>query len=96
MKRVFFTLIQFALFFAVFFFGSFVPLFHIEQVVAVTPDGTRIFVWDGLVLMLLLCGLILLIEAMRKRIRVAGPWTALALVLATIAGFAAKLGFLTR
>ena len=96
MKRVFATLFQFLLFFVIFAFGSFVPPFHIERQLAVTPDGTRIFVCDGLVLMLLLFLLILGIEAARKRIRAGGPWTTLALILATAAGFAARLGFLTR
>jgi hypothetical protein len=67
-----------------------------EHVVGTTPDGTRIFIWDGVLLMILLFVVILLIEALRKRIRSAGPWTVLALVLAGIAGYAAKLGFLTR
>ena len=96
MKRVFLTLVQFALFFAVFFVGSFFPPFHLERQLGVTPDGTRIFVCDGLVLMVLLFALILLLQAMRKRLRIDGPWTTVAFILATVAGFAAKLGLLTR
>jgi hypothetical protein len=96
MKQVFFTLIQFALFFAIFFVGSFFPPFHLEHQLGITSDGTRIFVCDGLVLMVLFCAIILAIEAIRNRVRVAGPWTVVALALATIAGFVAKLGFLTR
>ena len=95
-KNVFFVLLQFALFWLVFAAGSFFPPFHMEHVVGTTPDGTRIFIWDGVLLMILLFVIILLIEALRKRIRSAGPWTVLALVLAGIAGYAAKLGFLTR
>jgi hypothetical protein len=96
MKRAFSVLVQFALFFGVFFVGSFVPIFHIEQQLGVSRDGTRVFVWDGLLLMLLLFALILAIQAMRHRFRSSGPWTTLALLLATVAGFMAKLGFLTR
>jgi hypothetical protein len=96
MKNVLFALLQFVLFLAVFFGGSFLPLVHMEQVLGVTPDGTRIFIWDGVAMMFLLLLVILLIEARRKRIAVAGPWTAAAFVLAGIAGYAMKLGFLTR
>lgn len=95
-KKVFFTLLQFVLFLLVFAAGSFFPPFHIEHVLGTTADGTRVFIWDGVVLMFLLFATILLIEALRKRIRSAAPWTAAALVLAGIAGYAAKLGFLTR
>jgi hypothetical protein len=42
--------------------------------------------------MLALFVLILLIEALRKRLRSAAPWTMLALVLAAIAEYAMKLG----
>jgi hypothetical protein len=96
MKQLFLTLVQFALFFAAFFVGSFFPPFHLERQLGVTSEGTRIFVCDGLVLMVLLLALFLLIEAARKKIRTAGTWTALAFLLAAIAGFAAKFGLLTR
>ncbi len=95
-KNVFFALLQFVLFFLVFGAGSFFPPFHLEHVLGTTPDGTRIFIWDGVLLKLLLFVVILLIEALRKRVRSAAPWTVLALVLAGIAGYAAKFGLLTR
>jgi hypothetical protein len=96
MKQVLLTVLQFVLFLLVFATGSFLPPFHIERVLAVTRDGTRIFIWDGALLMVALFVLILLIQAISKRIRTAAPWTALAFVLAGAAGYAAKLGFLTR
>jgi hypothetical protein len=96
MKNVLFAILQFILFLAVFAGGSFLPLVHMEQVLSVTPDGTRIFIWDGVAMMFLLLLVILLIEARRKRIAAAGPWTAAAFALAAIAGYAAKFGFLTR
>jgi hypothetical protein len=96
MKRVFSTLFQFLLFFLVFAVGSFLPTFHLESVLGVTRDGTRIFIWDGVVFMVILFAIILAIEAARTRLREAGPWTALALILAAIAGYAARLGFLIR
>jgi hypothetical protein len=96
MKNVLFALLKFILFLLVFAVGSFLPPFHIEHVLGVTPDGTRIFIWDGVVLMTALFALILLIEAIRKRASTSGPWTVAAFVLAGIAGYAAKFGFLTR
>jgi hypothetical protein len=96
MKNVLFTLLQFILFLAVFFAGSFFPPFHLEQVLKSTPDGTHIFIWDGLAMMFVLFLVILLIESLRKRIGSAGRYTAIAFVLAFIAGYALKLGFLTR
>jgi hypothetical protein len=96
MKNVLFAILQFILFLAVFAGGSFLPLFHIQQVLGVTPDGTRVFIWDGVVLMFLLLLVILLIEARRKRLPAAGPWTASAFALAALTGYALKLGFLTR
>jgi hypothetical protein len=96
MKNAVFTLLQFVLFLLVFAAGSFLPPFHIEHVISVTPDGTRIFIWDGALLMFALFLVILLIESLRKRIRFAGPWTTAAFLLAALIGYASKFGFLTR
>jgi hypothetical protein len=95
MKNVFFALLQFVLFLLVFAAGSFLPPFHIERIVSVTSEGTRMFIWDGVVLMTLLFAAILLIEVFRKRIRSAGLLTSAAFVLALLAGLAMKLGFKT-
>ena len=94
--KVILAILKFLLFLIVFAAGSFFPPFHIEHVLAITPDGTRIFIWDGVVLMIILLVLLLLIEAARKRLRSSGPWTIAAFALAAIAGYAAKFGFLTR
>jgi len=96
MKNVLWTILQFLLFLLLFAAGSFVPVMHLQQVLSTTAEGTRIFYWDGIVLMTLLFLVILGIEAARKRLRTAAPWTALALALAAIAGLAMKFGFLTR
>ena len=94
--KVLLAVVKFVLFIVVFAAGSFFPVFHIQSVLSVTPDGTRMFIWDGVLLMVALLVVILLIEAARKRLRTSGPWTAAAFVLAAIAGYALKLGFLTR
>ena len=94
-KKVIFTILQFVLFLVAFFAGSlFLPLFQPSlSIVSQYANGTRGFEWDGILLMLAIFVLILLIEALRKRIRSAAPWTALALALAAILGLAMKFGF---
>jgi hypothetical protein len=99
MKKTLATILQFFLFLIVFFAGSFFPLphpFHYERVISTTPAATRIFIGDGLHLMLALFIVILLIEVLAKRLRTAAPWTTLALILATVVGFMMKFGYLTR
>ncbi|HEX9199652.1 MAG TPA: hypothetical protein VF865_08845 [Acidobacteriaceae bacterium] len=96
MMKVFLTILKFVVFFVIFAAGSFLPPFHIERVLALTPEGTRIFIWDGVLLMTALFAVILLIEVSRKRIRTSGPWTTLAFAFALAAGLALKFGFLTR
>lgn len=96
MKNAIFTILQLILFLIVFFAGSLFPPFHIEHIISTGPAGTRIFIADGLLLMLALCIVILLIEALRKRIVSSGRWTAAAFILATALGLAMKFGFLTR
>jgi ABC-type microcin C transport system permease subunit YejB len=95
MKNVVFAFLQCVLFLIVFAAGSFFPVFHLQHVVSVTSDGTRVFIWDGLILASLLFLLILLIEALRKRIRIAGLWTTAAFVVAIVAGYMAQFGFKT-
>jgi hypothetical protein len=96
MKKVLSTILQVILFLIVFFAASLFPPFHIEHVLGIGPAGTRIFVADGLLLMLALFIVILIIEALRKRIVASGIWTTVAFLLATVLGFAMKFGFLTR
>ena len=95
-KNVLFAILQFIVFVLIFLAGSLLPPFHLEHVIGVTPEGARIFIWDGALLMTVVFVIILMIEAVRKRIATAGLWTAGAFALAAAAGFAAKFGFLTR
>lgn len=95
MKKVISVFLQFVLFLFVFGAGSLFPVFHIEHVILATPGTTRIFVADGLILMLAFFVLILLVEALRKRILSSGPWTTAAFILATAAGFWMEFGFKT-
>ena len=95
-KNVIYAVLQFVLFLLVFAAGSFFPVFHIEHVFATTSEGTRVFIVDGILFMSALFVVIMLIEAARKRIQAVGGWTTGAFILATSAGLALKLGFLTR
>jgi uncharacterized BrkB/YihY/UPF0761 family membrane protein len=93
LKKVFFTFLQFVLFLLVAFLGITMQVLHIiPSHLTKFADGIRGFEWDGVYMMLALLILILLIEALRKRIRSAAPWTLLALALAAIAEYAMKLG----
>jgi hypothetical protein len=96
MKKVVATILQFILFLIVFGAGSLFPPFHIEHVIIATPGTTRIFVADGLLLMLALYVLIMVIQVLRKRLRTSTPWTTVALISATALGLMMKFGFLTR
>jgi hypothetical protein len=96
MKKAVLTIFQFFLFLIVFGAASLFPPFHFEHILIATPGVTRIFVADGLLLMFALYVLILLVEVMRKRLRIAAPWTTLAVVLAAVLGLMMKFGFLTR
>ncbi|MGP8261088.1 MAG: hypothetical protein ACLQM6_14170 [Acidobacteriaceae bacterium] len=95
-KKVIFTflqlVLQFFLFFVAFFAGIFLPLFRVPSMITRWANGTRGFQWDGVVLMLALLALILLIEALCKRFRSAAPWSALAFLLALIAGLVKGFG----
>jgi hypothetical protein len=96
MKKVILTTFQFVLFLIVFGAGSFFPPFHFEHVLIVTPGFTRIFIADGLLLMVALYVLIVFVELMTKRLRTAAPLTTLAVILAAVLGLMMKFGFLTR
>jgi hypothetical protein len=95
MKNVVLTILQLILFLIIFFVGSLLPPFHLEHVLIATPGTTRIFVADGLVLVFVLFVLIVILEAVRKRLRAAAPWTTLAFLLAVVFGLMMKFGFKT-
>ena len=98
MKKFLSTFLQFFLFLLTFAIGSFARPFHLSWDLAVASSANvhRTFVPDGFLLMAILFVLILIMEALMKRLRTFAPWTALAFVLAGIVGFAMKLGFITR
>ena len=93
MKRVLSIVLQFILYILVFGVGSLLPAFHILPTWSLSTGPGRIFVYDGLLLMLALYVLILLIAAARKRLPLAWPNSTIALVLALILGLLMKFGF---
>jgi hypothetical protein len=97
MKKAIAVLVQFLLFLVVFAAGSFVlHPFHMQTTLAPVDGRSRVFLWDGLLLMLLAYVLILLLEAARKRLFRSALGTTLALILAGFAGWMLKFGFISR
>ena len=93
MKRVLSVVLQFILYLVVFGVGSLLPAFNVLPTWSVSTGPGRVFVYDGLLLTLLLYILILLIAAARKRIAIALPNATIALVLAILIGLLMKFGF---
>lgn len=97
MKKLLSIVAQFLLFFLVEFVGSFVyHPFGVTTTLPATDLASRGFQWDGVILMAIAYLLVVVIEALRKRLRSAAPWSTLALLLAALAGYLLKFGFVTR
>ena len=97
MKKIFAFIAQFVLFLVIDAAGSLVfHPFHVQTALSGNPLAPRSFVWDGLILMTLVFALILVIQALRKRLATSSPWSALAFVLAALAGYLMQFGFVTR
>lgn len=95
MKRLLSTVLQFVMFLLVYAICSLFPPFHIQRVLIATPNYTRIFVMDGILIALALYIIIVLVETLMKR-RCQITWTTIAFVLAAILGYAMKFGFITH
>ena len=95
MKKFLSILLQFVLFLVVFAVGSFLHPFNIHWGNTVTTTGAHYFIADGLILTLSLFLLIVIIQAVRKRL-CDTTWTVIAFVLAVAVAYAMKLGFFTR
>ena len=95
MKKFLFTLLQFFLFLIVFAVCSFLHPFNLHWGNTVTAAGARYFVADGLLLALGLLLVIVIAQAVRKRL-CNTTWTVIAFILAVAIAYAMKLGFITR
>ena len=97
MKKTLSAIGQFILFLLVFLAGSLANPMHLKwSVTHPTLTSTRYFVPDGLIFMIVLYVVILLIEALRKRLLASGLWTTGAFFFALILGFLAKFGSVTH
>jgi hypothetical protein len=93
MKRVLSAVFQFILYLVVFGIGSLLPGANLLPTWSIPTGPGRVFVYDGLLFMLLVYVVILLIAAARKRIAIAFPNATMALILALIIGLIMKFGF---
>jgi hypothetical protein len=93
MKKVLFVVLELVLFLVLFVLGSVVlPGAGVLPVLSVSAGVGRIFVYDGLLLMVVLYGLLLLIAAVRRRM-VVGWLSTIAFVLALVLGLLMHFGF---
>jgi lysylphosphatidylglycerol synthetase-like protein (DUF2156 family) len=93
MKRFFVGLLQFILLLLTFLIGSVAPAFGVMPSLEWPIHPGRVFVYNGLLLMLALYVLFLLIGLLRKRLRIAWPTSTVAVVLALVIGLLCKFGF---
>jgi hypothetical protein len=95
MKIALSVILQFLIFLIVFAVGSFLHPFNLHWLTSAMGGTTRFFIPDGLLLALGLFFAILAVQFLRKR-TCDSPWTILSFVLAVAAGYALKLGFVTK
>ncbi|HMF62834.1 MAG TPA: hypothetical protein VK608_02015 [Edaphobacter sp.] len=96
MKKLLSTLLQALLFFIVFVVGTFLHPFNLRWgLTFTTPSITRYFVPDGLLLTLALFIAIVITQAIRKRL-CNTTWTIIAFMVAVVAAYALRLGFVTH
>jgi hypothetical protein len=93
MKRFLAGLLQFILLLVVFFVGSVAPAVGVMPYWQWSLGSGRVFVYNGLLLMLALYVVFLLIGLVRKRARIAWPTSTVAVVLALVLGLLMKFGF---
>jgi hypothetical protein len=91
--KIVLAVLQFLLFLALFFIGSIAPALGLLPLKTIGAGYGRVFVVDGLLMMVLVFLFILFIESVRKRLRSSGGLTTLTFVLALIVGLAMKFGF---
>jgi hypothetical protein len=100
MKKAFAVVLQFLLFVALFALSPILAVFdpmRLQWFVShPTVTSTRFFSPEGLLLVLAVYLLILLLEALRKRLRESAWLTTLALIVALVVGLYFKFGWTTH
>jgi hypothetical protein len=82
MKRVLSLLLQLVLLLLVYAAGCVLPAFHVLPALQWNGAGGRVFVYDGLLMMLALYLLLLAVAALRRRLRSSGVTSTGAVLLA--------------
>lgn len=95
-KRVALTVCFTAVYLVTFATGSFLHPFGITRILGTRGLGVRLYIWDGVLLMLALFLLTIVIEALGRRLRDLAPWTTASLALAAALGYLLRLGFVSR
>ncbi len=96
MKRGFLTAFLFVLYVLAFAVGSFLRPFGATRMLGSNGLVVRLFIWDGVLLMLGLYLLTLGIAVAGKRLRELAPWTTASVILAGLLGYLLRFGFVTR
>ncbi len=76
--------------------GSFTHPFGVIRTLESHGLAVRLFIWDGVLLMVGLYLLSLAIEAVGKRLRELAGWTTASVVVAGLIGYLLRLGFVTK
>jgi len=95
MKRAVFVVLQMILLLAVFLVGSLLPGAKVMPMLSVAMGPGRMFVYDGVLLMLGVYVVMLVIAAARRRIATSGVNASIALVFALVLGLVMKFGFVS-
>ena len=95
-KRALLAMFLTTVFLLAFAAGSFLHPFGVVRTLGSRGLTVRLFVWDGVLLMLMLYVVTLGIEAMGKRLRDLATWTTGSLAVAALLGYLLRLGFVTR
>ena len=95
-KRVLLGILFTVIYLIAFAAGSFLHPLGLVRAIGSQGLTVRLFIWDGVLVMLTLYGLTLGIEALGRRFRDLAPWTTASLVLAALLGYLLRLGFVTR
>lgn len=97
MKKSLLIIVQFFLFYVIFFIGSLLDPFRMRWFVSHPAlTSTRYFVPDGLLITCALFLIILTLEAVTRRLRSAGALTSIAFAAAILLGCLSKFGWLTH
>ncbi|MBW4038912.1 MAG: hypothetical protein HIU91_08575 [Acidobacteria bacterium] len=93
MKNLLSIMFQLILFVLTFFIGTILAGINVLPTLSVVISPGRVFVYDGMLLMFGLYAFVVVIGAMRKRLRIGLINTTVAFALALAVGLAMKFGF---